>query len=515
MHMGMYFWISAGGFIVLTIFSGMLLYRTDRKVKQKDRMIGDLRDELNRHNSELNVASSQISSVSEQLHINMDENNAFAQQVYAEASEMAELNAHVNKNVQGMLDSVKNMIGLLEDALKTSRQMESESLASGDTVKASLDEILNIVETIQGIESTFFRTVEFIKKLNETTDRINSILETVNNISKQTNLLSLNASIESARAGENGRGFSVVADEIRKLAGDSEKAVRDIAQLVQAMRSEVVSVNELIDENMLMIEKGVAESKNIEGNLGSIRKSFSGVLEMAGKVIKGSEDQVRHANYVIESMGSVDAIVKASAKSVDDVKTSIYKQKEGIQEIAEMSGRLNSASEDLNRLLSLSRMGGESGKGSRNGNRKGNRKRSDNVSINGNGIQEIKLEAVQGIEKVEEAFRSIRELAAKPDFIGMEKTVHRNALEDLLNRYGYIEAAWSNDAKGRFVCSIPEAGIANASIRDWFIRGISGEEYTSEVYVSAITRKPCITLTVPIKSETGSVSGVVGIDLKI
>ena len=505
MYMGTYFWISAGSFIVLTVFSGVLLYRTDRKVKQKDRIIEDLSNELNRHNSELYVASSQISSVSEQLHINMDENNAFAQQVYAEASEMAELNTHVNKNVQGMLDSVKNMIGLLDDALKTSRQMESESLSSGDTVKASLDEILNIVETIHGIESTFFRTVDFIKKLNETTDRINLILETVNTISKQTNLLSLNASIESAKAGENGRGFSVVADEIRKLAGDSEKAVRDISQLVQVMRSEVVSVNELIEENMLMIEKGVAESKNIEGNLGLIRKSFTGVLEKSGKVIKGSEDQVRHANYVIENMGSVDAIVKASAKSVDDVKTSIYKQKEGIQEIAEMGGILNSASEDLNRLLSLSRRGSGSGKGNRNGS--GN--------VNGNGIKETKLEAAHSMEKIEEAFRLIRELAAKPDIIRMEKTVHRKALEDLLSRYGYIEAAWSNDAKGRFVCSIPEAGIANASIREWFIRGIGGEEYTSEVYVSAITRKPCVTLTVPIKSESGSVSGVVGIDLKI
>jgi hypothetical protein len=119
------------------------------------------------------------------------------------------------------------------------------------------------------------------------------------------------------------------------------------------------------------------------------------------------------------------------------------------------------------------------------------------------------------MEKIEEAFKLIRELSAKPDFALMEKSVHRKALEDLLSRYGYIEAAWSNDAKGRFVCSIPEAGIANASIREWFVRGIKGEEYTSEVYVSAITRKPCVTLSAPIKSENGSVLGVVGIDLKI
>ncbi|HEX2947094.1 MAG TPA: methyl-accepting chemotaxis protein [Clostridia bacterium] len=486
MNIMLYFWISAGIFIVLLVLSGLLFYRLgSRKAEQKDRMIEELRNELNMHNSELYVASSQISSVSEQLHINMDENNAFAQQVYAEASEMADLNAGVNENVQSMLDNVKNMVELLNDALSTSKLMESESRSSGHTIKASLDEILNIVETIHGIESTFGRTVDFIKKLSETANRIHSILETVNNISKQTNLLSLNASIESARAGENGRGFSVVADEIRKLAGESEKAVRDIAQLVRAIQSEVVGVNELIGENMLMIEKGVVESRNVEENLGSIRKSFSGVLEMAGRVIKGSEGQVRHANFVIENMESVDGIVRALAKSVDDVKASVYKQKEGIQEIAEMSGRLNSASGNLTGLLNRS------------------------------GIGDTKHEAAHSSEKIEEAFKLIRELAGKPDFIQMEKTLHREALENLLSSYGYIEAAWSNDAKGRFICSIPEAGIANATIREWFVRGISGEEYTSGVYISAITRKPCVTLSMPIKSEKGSILGVVGIDLKI
>ena len=73
----------------------------------------------------------------------------------------------------------------------------------------------------------------------------------------------------------------------------------------------------------------------------------------------------------------------------------------------------------------------------------------------------------------------------------------------------------SNDAKGRFICSVPEAGIANAKIRDWFQKSIRGEEFCSKVYISAITKNPCITLSIPIINDDSVIAGVLGIDLKL
>ena len=119
--------------------------------------------------------------------------------------------------------------------------------------------------------------------------------------------------------------------------------------------------------------------------------------------------------------------------------------------------------------------------------------------------------------KVDSAVDAIRKLtgdltARLPE---PEPELHRNVLSGLLASHDFIEAAWTNDMKGRFICSIPEAGIANALIRDWFKRSAAGEEYISRVYISAITRKPCVTYSIPIRDSQGKIVGVFGVDLKL
>jgi hypothetical protein len=84
-----------------------------------------------------------------------------------------------------------------------------------------------------------------------------------------------------------------------------------------------------------------------------------------------------------------------------------------------------------------------------------------------------------------------------------------------MNKYSFVEAVWTNDRKGRFICSIPKAGIANANVREWFKQSIKGQDFVSAIYISAITRNPCITVSAPIKNASGDIVGVVGIDIII
>ena len=88
-------------------------------------------------------------------------------------------------------------------------------------------------------------------------------------------------------------------------------------------------------------------------------------------------------------------------------------------------------------------------------------------------------------------------------------------MKELLSRHDFIEAAWSNDEKGRFIVSIPPAGIANANVRDWFRESMAGKKYVSGVYISAITKSPCITVSKPIVSASGAVIGVIGFDIRL
>lgn len=467
------------------IVIGVLIYRNKRLIAEKDAFIHKLRMDLKKLNIELYVSSSQVASVSEQLCINIDENNSFSQQVYAETLEMANLNEKVNDNISNILKDIKNVIILVEDTKGISTELQSINSFAGTVIKASKDEIFKIVNTIAEIQDSSNVTIKYMDLLSNSSREIIKILETVNSISKQTHLLALNASIESSRAGEAGKGFAVVAEEIRKLAAESENAVKEIKTLISSIQEEVGSVNRVVEENAIKVEKGVKVSKSIGQNLENINNSFNEVLNMSMKIVSLSESESEYANQIVGEMNAVEKLVAINTTRVEEVTASIFKQKDNIQEIAEMSSRLNEAYQNLTGLFDATE------------------------------LANMYLDNEEKEKKINEMFKVIKELALIPDIQKINKNIHRDKMSSLLSQSEFMEAIWSNDAKGRFICSIPEAGIANANVREWFRKSLQGEDFVSPVYVSAISKNPCITISIPIKSERGEIVGVIGADLKV
>ncbi|HHV99214.1 MAG TPA: chemotaxis protein [Clostridiaceae bacterium] len=473
-------------YLPVCLAAAACLVRSSSKTNaQKDVTINDLKRELAKLKLELHVTSNKIWAVSEQLQINLDENNGFAQQVYAQAEEMADLNTMLNEKMHETVMEVREMIRLLEESRSTTLELESLGKNSETILETSKSEILEIASIIREIEATFRITADYMDKLSDASKDIVRILETVNHIARQTRLLSLNATIESARAGENGKGFAVVAREVQKLATESENSVKEVKHLISAINEEISGVYRTVSENGIKVEKGVKSAINIENKLARIHESFHGVLDMAQKIIFLSETEARGASNVVNKICEVENLTGVAEKSVESVKAAVYKQMQGIMEVAEMGSRLNDASKGLMEL-------------------------QDN-----SGLDNLISENSEYSNKINDAFKLIRELAALPQIKKMDKESHRKKLTGLIQNNDFIEAAWSNDAKGRFLCSIPEAGIANAKIRDWFQKSIQGEEFCSKVYISAITKSPCLTLSVPITDEDGVIAGVLGIDLKL
>jgi len=473
-------------YLPICLAAAVYLVKSDYKASaQKDVAINELKTELAKLKLELHVASNQIRAVSEQLQINLEENNGFAQQVYAQTAEMAHLNTMLNEKIQETVMGVREMIRLLEESRSTTLKLESLGKDSETILETSKSEILEIVSIIREIEATFRITVDYMDKLSDASMDIVRILDTVNHIARQTRLLSLNATIESARSRENGRGFAVVAREIQKLAQESEKSVEEIKHLITAIDGEIADVHRTVSENGIKVEKGVKSAINIENKLGRIHESFRGLLDMAKKIILLSEAEARGAGDVVNKISEVENMIGVAEKSVESVKGAVFEQLQGIMEVAEMGSRLNDASKGLMEL-------------------------QDN-----SGLEDLISESSEYSNKIDDAFKLIRRLATLPHIKKMDKESHKKELTRLIQNNNFIEAAWSNDAKGRFLCSIPEAGIANAKIRDWFQKSIQGEEFCSKVYISAITKSPCLTLSVPVIDNDGAVAGVLGVDLKL
>ncbi len=448
--------------------------------------IKKLKDDLRKFNFEVQVTSSQISSVSESIAVTSDENNEFAKYVYDKVREMAGNNQEVNSSITNTLAEVRSIMELLDNADGITVDMLNKSLISKDTVKLSLEEILQIVQTINGIHESSDKTLTNMEQLQKTSKEIVHILETVSNISKQTQLLALNATIESARAGEHGKGFAVVASEIHKLADDTNKSVGDINSLIKAIQTEVESVYSDVKENALRVDNGISATKNIEENLGRIDSSFNDVFGMMDQISQLSKQEVQIAQNVGDQIKEVEEVMLQTSKSVDDVCASVQQQKQNMEDISSLGTRLNEASSSLAKLFS---------------------NEAETMENLGN----------EAMDKAKNSLSIIKdELCAKAEIINSkDSNTHEAILSSFMKKYGFVEAAWTNDRKGRFICSIPKAGIANANVREWFKHSIQGVDFISSVYISAITRNPCVTVSSPVRNASGDIIGVVGIDIII
>jgi len=445
-----------------------------------------LKDDLRNLNFEVQVTSSQISSVSESIAVTIDENNEFAKYVYDKVRDMANNNEQVNSSITNTLSEVRSIMELLDKADGITVDMLNKSTISKDTVKLSLEEILQIVQTIDGIHESSNKTLSNMERLQKTSREIAHILETVSNISKQTQLLALNATIESARAGEHGKGFAVVASEIHKLADDTNKSVGDINSLIKGIQNEVESVYSVVRENASRVDDGISATRNIEANLERIDSSFNDVFGMMDSISQLSKQEVQIAQNVGDQIQEVEDVIIQTSKSVDDVCSSVHQQKQNMEDISSLGTRLNEASTCLANLFA-------------------------------NETEALETVGNEALEKARNSLNIIKEeLCTRSEIIGTKDSgIHEAILNDFMEKYGFVEAAWTNDRKGRFICSIPKAGIANANIREWFKQSIGGEDFISSIYISAITRNPCVTVSSPIKNSSGEIVGVVGIDISI
>ncbi len=471
--------------LLLFILTMVYINNENKKHLEYNKNIKILKDKIKRLNFEIQVTSSQVASVSEQLNLTLDDNNSFAQQLYAETKEMANLNTEFNENITNTTNEVRNLIDLLQGERETTLEMDTISSYSNEVIKSSLNEIMDIVNTINEIEDSSTSTMSNMENLNQLSKEIIHILDAVDNVSKQTHLLALNASIESARAGEAGKGFAVVADEIRKLALDTAEAVKDVNNLILNVQNAVSGVYEVAQENSKRVERGVTVTKNIEGNLTNIDTSFSKVVNIFEKIKELKEEEFEIAKKVENKIANEESMIKISSQSVEEVKNSVKKQKYSIEEIAEMASKLNDASQNMIDLFDSSTM------------------------------QEYSVENKEVRMKIEKAFDIMRNLVKDGKLENKDKSNHEMILKDIKGTYEFIEAIWTNGSKGRFIYSLPDAGIANANVREWFRKSIKGEEYTSEIYISAITRNPCITISTPYVNSNGERIGVIGLDIKL
>jgi methyl-accepting chemotaxis protein len=315
---------------------------------------------------------------------------------------------------------------------------------------------------IEQIRSQSLEVADHVSGLSGSVGRVDTILESIIKISDQTRLLSLNAAIEAARSGEHGRGFAVVAQEVKKLSEDTFAATNEITDIIGSIRNDVRLVEEKVSGAGSSVAEGVRYTLNARSSLDNI----GAAVEAISSTVRKSHGEVG------EYLRHVDIAARSQRDNLDKIK-----------ELGEIMQKAASIMEEAGKKIQLE---GDATKDSSHFR-----------------------------EKAGQLMRLLQEMSAGPAIYRMETGGHRHALTQFLKSQADLEAVWTNRMDGTFVFSEPPAGLANARAREWWKQAAAGKEYISEIYVSAITQSPCVTLSAPVRDAAGNIVGVIGADVGI
>ncbi len=319
--------IQEGARILEAMGNGDLTVRVLTEFRGDHRLINDsinrVAERLSLALGEVAEAVSATASSSNQISSSTEEMAAGAQE---QASQTAEVAGAMELMTRTIMANSKSAMATAD----TARKAKESATQGGEVVKQTVAGMRRIADVVHSSAKT-------VKELGRSSDQIGEIISVIDDIADQTNLLALNAAIEAARAGEQGRGFAVVADEVRKLAERTVKATKEIAGMIKKIQVDTAGAVESMDRGTQEVESGILLADKAGQSLEAIVGVSQKVTEMVQQIAEASEQQSSSAEQI--------------SKNIEAISTVTNQTGSGTQQIARAAEDLNRLTENLKDLV--------------------------------------------------------------------------------------------------------------------------------------------------------------------